>query len=225
MARLLDRKKALELRGEGMTYGQISSVLGVPKSTISVWLREFEINKSILHKLYENRAKVRITAAVKANLSKSKIRYDKFVQSKITEKFTLLPLTRKESYIAGLMLYAGEGTKGDNSTVSLCNTNPEIVRFFVNWLVEYCGVSKQDLRVLVHIYRDMNVQDTLSYWSQTIDIPLSQFIRPYMKTSKRSDLTHKGFDKGTCSVYIYNVELKRKIRAGMDILMEQISTV
>ena len=42
-------------------------------------------------------------------------------------------------------------------------------------------------------------------------LPKAQFIRPYIKQSKRVDIAHKGFGHGTCGLMISDVRLKEKI--------------
>jgi len=38
MARIIDKQKAIKLRKQGKTYGQIRQELGISKSTLSDWL-------------------------------------------------------------------------------------------------------------------------------------------------------------------------------------------
>ena len=55
-----DYKKALKMRLEGKSYGEIKSFLGVPKSTQSVWFKNLSLPtkaKSILVKKQANSVK------------------------------------------------------------------------------------------------------------------------------------------------------------------------
>jgi len=43
MARFQDKEKALALRKQEMSYSQIKSILGISKSTLSSWLRDYPL--------------------------------------------------------------------------------------------------------------------------------------------------------------------------------------
>ena len=51
MARVNDKKKALDMRKRGKSYSQIKNVLGVSKGTLSYWLRDLPLKESDLRKL------------------------------------------------------------------------------------------------------------------------------------------------------------------------------
>ena len=127
------------------------------------------------------------------------------------EKKKLLPLSWKELLLAGLFLYWGEGVKSLTSSVSLNNTDPEIVKFFTYWLTKILRIPKGKIKIYVHLYQDMNIKRELDFWSKELNISRSQFAKPYIKKSKRENLTHKGFGHGTCGVCVGNVRLKERI--------------
>jgi len=51
MARIQDREKAIALRKQEMSYSQIKKVLGVSKSTLSYWLKDFPLSKERVEEL------------------------------------------------------------------------------------------------------------------------------------------------------------------------------
>lgn len=59
-------------------------------------------------------------------------------------------LSRRELMIAGLFLYWGEGGKTMSSSVSLSNTDPAMLRFFVQWLSLF-GIKRTKMKVVVHL--------------------------------------------------------------------------
>lgn len=76
--------------------------------------------------------------------------------------------------IAGAMIYWGEGTKSGNSVV-LSNTNPKMIKLFLKFLREICGISEKRLRVVLHRYPDQNKDVLKKYWMNITKIPSSQF--------------------------------------------------
>jgi transposase-like protein len=216
MTRFLDRTKAHELRKQGKSYSQIKKELGISKSTLSQWLRKYPLSKEQIDVL-QGKSVVRIE---KYRQTMQRKRNDRFNISYENEKVKLMPLSKRDLYIAGLFLYWGEGTKGDNSTVSLNNTDPNVVKFFLLWLTDCLNVPKNSIRVTVHLYEDMEINDSLNYWSNTLGIQRSQFIKPYIKKSLRLSIDQKGFGHGTCGLYIYDIAVKTKIRASLKIIAD-----
>ena len=83
--------------------------------------------------------------------------------------------------IAGIMLYWAEGTLNGN-TVDFTNSNPEMIRIFLKFLREICGVSEERLRVYLYAYSHKNINKIKQYWSKITGIDISQFTKPYVRT-------------------------------------------
>ncbi len=113
--------------------------------------------------------------------------------------------------IAGLFLYWGEGSKTARTLVSVSNTDPSVLRFFIDWL-SILGVKKEKINVKLHLYKDMDEEKEKKFWARELGVPLKIFSRSYIKDSKMSGLTYKnGFGHGTCAVRVYNSDLERYI--------------
>ncbi len=81
-----------------------------------------------------------------------------------------------ELRIAGVMLYWGEGTKGA-STVKFTNSDPAMIRVFMSFLRNICGIDEGRLRALVHCYPDQQPSYLVEFWSSVSNIPIKQFYR------------------------------------------------
>lgn len=220
--RTKDRRKAIRLRREGKTYSEIRKKLDIPKSTLSEWLNNYPLSNKQIQNLQVNVRKSREKAAEKTIVTKRQKKLERIKIIEKKEKKALLPLNKREFYIAGLFLYLGEGRKGDNSTVSLNNTDPRVVKMFYYWLVYVLEVRKERIRVAVHIYEDMNIEKSLNYWSNYLHIQRKQFVKPYIKHSLRQEVDQKGYGYGTCGLYVYDRQLKLKILAGIDVIASKI---
>lgn len=82
--------------------------------------------------------------------------------------------------IAGIMLYWAEGAKG-NHTIDFSNSDPEMIIIFLKFLRQICGISEERLRVFLYAYSNQNVDQLKKYWHKITNIPLSQFIKPYIR--------------------------------------------
>jgi hypothetical protein len=88
----------------------------------------------------------------------------------------------KRLKLAALMLYWAEGGKGaKHCTVDFCNSDPEMIRIFLKFLREICGVDEKRLRVLLYCYGNQNIDNLLNFWYKLTDISPTQFCKPYVR--------------------------------------------
>jgi len=212
MARFIEHQKALELRKQGKSYSEIKKVLGISKSTLSDWLHDYPLTYEQIDKLsYHNATRIeryRTTMREKKD-TKFKIAYDK-------QKKMIFPINNHNLFIAGLFLYWGEGSKSKYDRICLSNTNPAIIKFFIYWSTQSLRISKEKVRIQLHLYSDMNIRKELLYWSKLINIPLKHFYKPYIKNSLTTNINHKGcFGHGTCNVNINDVNIDRIVLSSI----------
>lgn len=215
MARRLEKSLAIELRKKGKTYNEIIETLKVPKGTLSDWLSDYPLTEKQLYILSKNIRKRRFLSIEKTIAVKHKKRQKRLEETYNRQRIDLLPLSRKELLVAGLFLYWGEGRKAITSSLSLNNTDPDVVKFYYYWLINILNIPKEKIRVALHVYKDMNVKGTINYWSRELRIPRSQFVKPYIKESLRSNINQKGFGHGTCGLYINDQRLKEQVILGI----------
>lgn len=207
MALINERRAALELRKQGKSYNQIKRELGVSKSTLSLWLRSYPLTKSQMRALRDLNA-IRIERFRETMRMK---RERKLLEHYQAEKLKWLPLSKRELYIAGLFLYWGEGTKAGRGTVCISNTDPKVMQFSLRWLTEALEIPREKIKVCLHLYNDMTPKKEITYWEKILDLPQSQFDKPYIKQSFKNTIDRKGFGHGTCGLRISSVELKGRI--------------
>ena len=208
MARFRDHEKALLLRKQEMSYSQIKKILKVSKSTLSLWLRNYPLSKERIREL-RDRNEGRIEKFRETMRQKRERRLKETYEA---QKKFLLPLKNREIFMLGLGLYWGEGTKYRMDGLSISNTDPSIIKFFIYWLNKILDIPKEKITVRLQLYNDMNIQKEINYWSDTLKIPLRQFAPPYIKKTSISRINHKGgFGHGTCNVRINNTPIAEKI--------------
>ena|SRR5579872_5406299 len=114
----------------------------------------------------------------------------------------------KRSLIS-LIIWWCEGTKARkdkrwknalNCPIEVTNTNPDIIRLFIDFLREDLHVSNSDLRAQVQIHEGDNQTIIEEYWSKISGIPTSQF----NKTIVRKAGKKIGKTKGTFKVRMYD---------------------
>lgn len=201
----------IKLRRKGASYNQIKTLVNVSKSTLSSWLSAFPLSKKQISKLRDRNPQRIERFRNTMHLKSDKLNAQYYV--KVAKDIG--KISKREFIISGLYLYWGEGTKAAKGTVALTNTDPDTLKFFVKWL-SILNVDKRDLKVVLHLYRDMNIQKEMQFWSNYLRIPIIQFRKPMIKRSRFADLTYRnGFGHGTCSVLYLDMNLYRYIMSAL----------
>ena len=220
MTRFIDKEKALALRKKEMSYSQIKSILGINKSTLSGWLKDYPLSKARVDALRGKNEK-RIERYRGTMKNKKDKRLNGFY---LEEKAKIFPLTKRDFFIAGLFLYWVEGSKTISTTVCVSNTDPSISNFFIDWALKHLKVPKEKINILLHLYNDMDINKEIEFWSRRLNIPKSQFKKPYIKRSSIKSINYKGmFGHGTCNVRIYDARLSEKILMGIKAISDSYS--
>ena len=91
-----------------------------------------------------------------------------------------LNIAKQKLNIAGIMLYWAEGTLKGN-TVDFANSNPQMIKIFLRFLREICGVNEERLRIYLYTHSDNNLEELKTYWQKVTRVPLTQFTKPYIR--------------------------------------------
>jgi hypothetical protein len=174
------RRRAVELRREGRSYREIESVLGVSRSSLSLWLKEIPLTEEHRAALADRKrgAVVRRAAAIRAA---SRARDRRLVQEAVAQ---IGHVTEGELFIAGVVAYWAEGAKtkpwGKRERVDFINSDPGMIRLFLAWL-DLVGVSDADRTYRVSIHESANVEAAVRYWLDIVGVPADRFLRTTLK--------------------------------------------
>ena len=175
-----DYQPALSLRLEGKTYGEIKSLFGIPKSTLSVWFSKLKISKKS-QKILESKRKngylklIEFNKIRTANIKKENEDIRKNYESKINN------LSDRELMILGASLYWGEGYKNFNIKrgvypyVCFGNSDPQMVIVFIKFLEKVLRINKSRIKTQVMIYPNLNPKESIDYWQNITKIPKENF--------------------------------------------------
>lgn len=211
MARKRDKDKVLALRSKGYSYSQIKEELGISKSTLSGWLANRPLSPDRIKELRDWNPR-RIENFINTMRRK---REHKFLIALEKAKKDIGPLSKRDLFISGFFLYWAEGGKTKTSSLSLGNTDPSMLKVFIKWL-ELLKISKNDLKVKLHLYKDMNINKEIIFWQKELGVGKHQFMKSYIKDSLLSELTYKsGFGHGTCNIVVDRTEPARYILMGI----------
>ncbi len=218
MARREDKEKAIKLRKKGYSYTQIKDELGVGKGTLSAWLRDMPLSDSRLRELRDY-SQIRIEKTRETKRRKKEERRS-LVYKKVSYD---IEHSKSSEFVAGFYLYWGEGTKTSEYSISLTNSDPSVIRCFVEW-VGLLGVDKDILKIKLHTYDDQQEDDLKIFWSNVSGVPIENFYKTYKKKTLAGRKTYKGmFPYGTCVIAYHNRDIYEYVMEGIKYLRYKYS--
>ncbi|MAE68518.1 hypothetical protein CL635_01780 [bacterium] len=114
-------------------------------------------------------------------------------------------------YGLGIGLYWGEGTKSNKTSVRLGNTDPELVRQFLQFLLRFYRVDLQDFRFGLQIFSDVNPNEALDFWEKKIKISRRQFYKTTVTQSGSIGTYRKKNKYGVLTIYYNNRNLRNHL--------------
>ncbi len=114
----------------------------------------------------------------------------------------------------GIGLYWGEGNKLNRHSVKLGNTDPGVIKIFIKFLVEICGIDENKLKYSLQIFSDIDQKEALDYWIKELNTDASRFSKVTVTTSGSIGTYRKKNKYGVLIVYFHNYKL-RDIIVGM----------
>lgn len=219
MAKFKVRERAISLRKQLKSYSQIKKILGVSKSSLSLWLQNYPLPKWRIRELRDNNEQ-RIEKFRLTMQAKKQARLDTVY---IKQRKLLLPLTKRDLLIAGLFLYWGEGDKKKNYQIAVSNTDPSVILFIRYWLEKVFKVPRHRMYIRLHLYNDMNIRRETNFWRQILKLPLSQFRKPYIKEGNAARINYKGgYGHGTCNLIVGGVNLRERILMSIKCIQDSV---
>jgi hypothetical protein len=209
-----EKAEAIRLRKKGFSYNEIRKKIPVSKSSLSLWCRDVAITKNQALRLLKKQSRGADKGRMISAKKQQRVRIEKINELRDLGKKEVGGLTKRERFIAGISLYAGDGLKGDKN-VGFSNSNSVIIKFMNRWFREFCKTDK--LRGSIWIHEGLDKDKAKKYWSRITGIPIEQFTKTYVvKNKKDSKKIRKNVNEnGVLAIRIFNADLQRKIKGWM----------
>jgi hypothetical protein len=207
----VERARARELRAQAWTLKEIAAELGVCKSSVSVWVRDVDFVPQPRNRGHPAGPKHPMRLKKEAEIQRCRLEADAWVGS----------LTEREVTMFVLGLYAGEGNKTEGG-VGMANTNPLYLKVFVTWLRATFEIEESRLRAALYLHEGLDLEVATAFWSDLLDIPQTQFTKPYRAVPDPSIRTAKHV-RGCPSVRYSSTEMLRRVMAMIEAVTWQIA--
>lgn len=170
------KKKAIDLRGGGLSYGEIKKVLGVSKSSLSLWLKSIPLKSEYKKRLYTKQIRS-LSLGAKSQKERRAVEVKKIIEQ--AEDQIKFPLSEETLRMFGVALYWGEGSK--RKMLEITNSDPYLILFFIHWLNKIFGIRSINLKARLNIHQEQSEIEIKKFWSELTGIPLKNFGKTYIK--------------------------------------------
>lgn len=178
---------------DGTSMKEIATLLGCSVNKVVYWMDKYQIKRrSISDAIY----------------TKHNPNGDPFKVVQIDTK------KKAELYGLGIGLYWGEGNKANKHSVRLGNTDPELIKTFIQFLNELFSVPKNKMKFGLQIFSDTDPQTALNFWTKKLDVKPSQFYKITVTISGALGTYRKKSPYGVVTLYYHNKKL-RDILVGL----------
>ena len=226
MNRKLIRQRAVLLRKQGRTYGEIVHILGnIPKGTLSSWLGDVHISLRGQRRRHRAVDRQLRHARQRAILVKTESRREYFDVLKVKNMHLMMHTENKNvAKLLLAMLYAAEGAKGKN-TASLVfgNSDPRIIRIFLMLLRACYQLDERKFRCTVQCRADMHPKTLERFWARVTKIPRQQFYATSIDPRTIGKKSNKPAYKGVCRVQYFSAELFHNLMIIFELIAEKSS--
>ncbi|MEI6053811.1 MAG: hypothetical protein WCQ49_00395 [Candidatus Saccharibacteria bacterium] len=172
---------------KGLSMKQLASQIGCSPNQVAYWMNKYGIRRrSISEAIY-------------------------LINNPNGDPFEIQQINSIEKaklFGLGIGLYWGEGNRANKYSIRIGNTDPELIKIFMKFLIELFAVNKNDIKFGLQIFTDINPQKALEYWTNTLNIAESQFYKLHI-TPSGSIGNYKNKSKyGVLTLYYHKKKLR-----------------
>ncbi len=205
--KLKERHKAIKFRENGYSIGEISKLLNVSKSSVSLWVRNIVLSAKAIQRL-----DTKITQGQKQAAKNKTLKTSMFVQGYLREASDSLKEMKFDTFTKRLLcslLYWCEGSKSDDGAVRFTNSDPSMIKTFLFLFRHSFKIDESKFRACIHLHSYHNPSEQKKFWSNLTGIPEPQFIKSFQKknTGKRIKMNYPG----CLQVRYYDSRVSRKL--------------
>jgi transposase-like protein len=203
-----ERKRARKLRREqGASVKELARLLGVSKSTISIWVRDIELTHAQREAL-RRRMGGRIDGSrANAVVALARRREAQGAGRAAAGRGDLL-------HSAGCMLYWAEGARSRNA-IHFVNSDPAMILFFARFLRTCFKVPNEKIRIRCNLFADdaIGQREVEQFWLDLLGLPqeclCKSAVNVYSKYSKKKRQNKLPY--GTCRIAVHDTQLVQSI--------------
>lgn len=201
-----EKREAIKLRRDGLSYGIIAKQLGVSKSSVHVWTKDVELNLDKLSRLNGNKLnggrKGNITCAKKARLQRAAWQ----------DEGRNLATKGDVNHVMLCMLYWAEGRKSKN-TLAVSNTDAALLKIVKGFVDDFFNPQPEEYTIRINCYvnNGLTAKEIEKYWLKTLSLPKTCLRSSLFKSGCDGDYRKNRHVYGVCSLSLHRTDIVQHI--------------
>jgi hypothetical protein len=111
----------------------------------------------------------------------------------------------------GLGLFWGEGSKKNLHAIRLSNSDPKLVKKFIDFLFHIYNIDKEKLRFQIQTYDDLDSSELVTFWSKHLSVKSTQFFKTTLLKRRGVGTYLKKMEYGVIILHFGNMKLRNLI--------------
>lgn len=216
--KLEERIAAIKLREKGYSVNEIVEKIGVAKSSISMWVRNVPLSGKARTRLL---TKIKLGQLVSAENKRKRIQ--EFIAGYRKEALAELETFSVDRVLGKIicsLLYWCEGAKSSFNGVRFINSDPKLIKTFLQLFRSSFNVDETKIRICLHLHEYHNLRKQIAFWSTVTAVPQNKFIRPFLKqhTGKRIRKDYPG----CATIYYHSNAVARQLLATAETFLQKL---
>lgn len=223
--------QAIQLRKAGKSYSEISTVLDVPKSTLSFWLHNIHLSNAQQKHLVSKSNLAGIQSLLRHNKEQTVLAKERSQATRLKASRDIKHLNKNDLFLIGVALYWAEGYKrgADGSSwkcIDFANSDPDMITLMMTFFRKYSQVAESKFRIHLMLHDPKKEKQARTFWSNVTNLPLKQFVSTSFVVSRASQQKKPAnlLPYGTIHIRIHSVQLFFKMIGWIDRLRAQASS-
>lgn len=206
-----DKDLAFSLRKQGKTYKEIEKELGVSRGTLSSWFKGFEWSKNLSNSNTQNNLKLSTERIKNLNEGRRKALEIKYKKNEIESVVEYEIFKKQPLFMAGLMLYAGEGDKRSKNNSRISNSDFYLHEVFIQFSEKFLKIKRENIKIGLILYPDLDQSVCVGKWSKILKVDEKNFYKTQVIQGKTSNQNNKLQYGVGISIISSTVVIKKKI--------------
>lgn len=173
-----DKELVFKLRKEGKSYREIQKELGISKSTLCEWFRNVEWSKHIKNNNKNEVIRISTDRLNKMNIARGLMLESKYNTVIEEAKKEYLLYCNNTLFVAGLMLYDGEGDHLSKNAIRFANTDFGLHKVFINFSKEFLKRDHNSIKFSVLLYPDLDINECVNKWCKELGVSKQNVYKP-----------------------------------------------
>ena len=209
---MVHNTKKLELatyyRERGFSYSEIANIVGVSKATLSNWFARKKFSKQVKADNQARAVRENVKRLGLINKARQSERQRRYAEAVKTAELEFKHYRKDPLFIAGLMLYLGEGDNKDSAKIRIANSRSSVHRLFWCFLTTYLGVPRETIKFWLLLYPDLDEVTVKKVWQKELKLKDGQWYKNQVIQGKSQKRT---LHYGVGNTIIVSTVLKRKL--------------